>query len=213
MAAMNIFEIKNLSYSYAEKKIFSNINLSQKKGDIVLWSGDSGIGKSTLAKILTGHIPAFTQSIYVLDSVLTRPRPECLYVCHENDLFPWQTMRQHLDFLQKNLPHLSLADSKKTAFYSEVLELQGLLDKYPSQISMGQARRLQILRSLVLECQFVIFDETFSALDSKLKERLFPQLFRIWKKNETSIIIISHDSIDHLTVDQTIDFSLLVNER
>ena len=183
---------------------------------MVLWSGPSGGGKSSLAKIICSHLKINGGELKFFTKQDSPPSLERLYVCHENDLFEWQSFNKHIKFLLSNVKisnPLTLAEIQN---YSELLEVGHLLHMYPSQISMGETRRFQILRSLILKSEFVVFDESFAALDSELKKRLMPKLLDIWKKHKTTVVIISHEADKNFNVsfDQALDFtSLLLNDK
>ncbi|MEQ1722246.1 MAG: ATP-binding cassette domain-containing protein [Pseudobdellovibrio sp.] len=213
---MNAFEVKNISFLYKDKKVINNFSLTQKIGDVVLWSGPSGGGKTSLAKIICSHLKINSGEIKFFDKESLSPALSKLYVCHENDLFEWQTFSQHIKFLLNNVKIASPLTAVEIQKYSELLEISHLMNMYPSQISMGETRRFQILRSLILKSDFIVFDETFAALDSELKKRLMPKLLEIWKKHKTTVVIISHeaDKNFNVTFDQALDFSsLLLNDK
>ncbi len=206
-----VFEIKNLKFNYNHQQIFNNLSLTQNRSDIVLWAGPSGSGKSSLAKIICSHLTAPSGELKVFNTTPAKASLDRLYVCHENDLFQWQTLEEHIHFLIQNLVPLKNITQAEVDIFTDILEIKDLMKKYPSQISMGEIRRFQILRSLILKSKFVVFDETFSALDSKLKNRIMPKLLQIWKSAAISVIIISHetDTSFNIKFDQHLDFQTL----
>lgn len=208
---MNAFEVKNITFSHNDQKILSNLNIAHAKGNVALWLGPSGGGKTSLAKIICSHLKISNGELLINGSGVNSASLDRLYVCHENDLFVWQTLQQHINFLLKHVSIKDAPSQDQINTWAEMLEIGELLNKYPSQISMGQARRFQILRSLILKAELVIFDETFSALDSKLKLRIMPKLFDLWKNKKTSVVIISHESDKNFNIafDQILDFSEL----
>lgn len=206
---MSAFEVKNICFNHKEQKVLSNVNLVHPKGHIALWLGPSGGGKTSLAKIICSHLKSCSGQLLIEGKGVTEASLDRLYVCHENDLFMWQTLQRHIDFLLQNVNIVSPPSLNEINEWAEILEIKNLLKKYPSQISMGEARRFQILRSLILKSELVIYDETFSALDSKLKLRIMPKLFEVWKIKNTSVVIISHESDKNFNIifDQILDFS------
>lgn len=212
---INSFELKNISFSHKEQKIINRLNLSHKHGDIALWVGPSGGGKSSLAKIICSHLKATAGELKIFGQNVQKAGLDRLYVGHENDLFQWQTFEKHIQFLFAHRYSKKFATEDEIRQYAQMLEIQTLLKKYPSQISMGEARRFQILRALLLKSEIVIFDETFSALDAQLKQRIMPRLNEIWKKNKTSVVIISHESDkNHILVfNQILDFSTFSKDK
>lgn len=208
---MNAFEVKNITFSHKDQKILSNLNVAHPKGHVALWLGPSGGGKTSLAKIICSHLKVNSGELLINGQTVNSADLNRLYVCHENDLFIWQTLQVHINFLLKNINIKDAPSMEQIKQWAEMLEISELMNKYPSQISMGQARRFQILRSLILKSELVIFDETFSALDNKLKMRIMPKLFDLWKNKKTSVVIISHESDKNFNIvfDQIVDFSEL----
>ena len=204
---MNILEIKNLNLQRSDKVIFRDLNLFVKEGDISLWFGPSGCGKSSLAKLITGQLSDFQGQLLFSGVQVAGAALDRFYVCHENDLFLWQTLNEHIDFITENTKQF--ATESEIAEFVRVLEIEHLLGRYPRSFSMGETRRAQILRSLILKPKLTIFDETFSALDLKLKNRIMPELQKIWKRQKATVIIITHESEKdfNISVDQARDFS------
>lgn len=191
------FEVIDLTFSYQEKELLSKINLQHFETDINLWLGSSGIGKSTLAKLICSHLTAQKGQIKVFDQVKLIASKDRLYIPHENDLFVWQNFEQHIVFLQKELIQDISLSKEEIAQLASLLQIDHLFKKHPSEISMGEIRRFQVLRSFILKSSIVFFDETFSAIDPDLKKKLMPQLFAFWKKNKTSVVIISHEAVQN----------------
>ncbi|MBY0555182.1 ATP-binding cassette domain-containing protein [bacterium] len=208
---MNAYEVENITFFHKNQKVLSDITVVHKQGDIGLWLGPSGGGKTSLAKIICSHLKVSSGQVLIHGKGVTTPSLDRLYVCHENDLFMWQTLQQHINFLLKNVNIPNPPEMSEINKWAEMLEVSHLLKKYSSHISMGEARRFQILRSLILRSNLVIFDEIFSALDAKLKQRIMPKLLEIWKSKNASVVIISHESDQNFNIsfDQTLDFSLL----
>ncbi|MGZ3690720.1 MAG: ATP-binding cassette domain-containing protein [Pseudobdellovibrio sp.] len=208
---MNLFlEIKNLNYSYSNQNVlFENFNYSQGVGTKSLWIGPSGCGKSTLAQLIAGHLPNQAGEVCLFGTHLKRPSLDCFYVGPDNDLFQWRTLEQQFSFLNRQIQYERKLDFSKVRHWAEELEVGHLLSKYPSQISTGEMRRFQILRTLFINSRAVIFDETFGALDGKLKDRIMPRLSRFWNDQQTNVIIISHeaDKIFNFKFDLVHDFN------
>lgn len=206
---MALLQIDKFSLSRHDRVLFKDLALTHGSGEVALWFGPSGCGKSSLAKAITGQVVSWTGALEFLGAQVHGYSIDRLYVGHDNDLFLWQTVRQHFHFLNENTD-LNISDSDLRRF-AEVLEVETLLGRFPKNLSMGETRRIQILRSLLLNSKFVVFDETFSALDVQLKKRILPKLLQIWKHQQTSVVIISHESEKdfNIPLDRTIDFSVI----
>ena len=208
---MSLFlEIKNLSYKYSNQKtLFADFNYSQDVNTKALWTGPSGCGKSTLAQLIAGHLPVQSGELNFFGHHLAQPSLDCFYVGPENDLFQWKTLLKQFLFLEQQIKYSRKLSLSQVQLWAEKLEIENLLNKYPAQLSTGEMRRFQILRTLFLNSKSVIFDETFGALDGKLKDRIMPRLSDFWNEHQTNVIIISHeaDKIFNFKFDLIRDFT------
>lgn len=191
-------EVKNVSKSFGELKVLDNISLSINKGDIYGILGLSGAGKSTLVRCING-LETFDQGeILFNDNLLCSPTHK---VERKNKskiamIFQSFNLIQQIDVL-KNVEFAleinNIPNKREKAI--KALERVGLGDKlhsYPSQLSGGQAQRVAIARSLVLEPEVLLSDEGTSALDPETTESILKLLKELNKELGLTIIMISH---------------------
>ena len=191
-------EVKNVSKSFGELKVLDNISLSINKGDIYGILGLSGAGKSTLVRCING-LETFDQGeILFNDNLLCSPTHK---VERKNKskiamIFQSFNLIQQIDVL-KNVEFAleinNIPNKREKAIIA--LERVGLGDKlhsYPSQLSGGQAQRVAIARSLVLEPEVLLSDEGTSALDPETTESILKLLKELNKELGLTIIMISH---------------------
>lgn len=182
-----MLKIENVTLDFGNIRLYSNLNLSFNLGQRVLWTGPSGIGKSALAKIISGYHFPTTGTVSLNEFVISSPNSMISYISQEDDLFFWQTTKEHIDFLNSQpFPN------KITVTDIKLFGLNDALDLYPSELSGGMKRRLQLLRSLCFNSRVVILDETLSALDSKTRNNILTTMDKIWEKNNTLVICITH---------------------
>lgn len=142
--------------SYGGSKVLGAISLAIEPGETVAVLGPSGIGKSTLLRIIAGIDPAFGGQV-------TRP-DKLAIVFQEPTLLPWRNALQNLTLL-----HPGCSDERARAMLDRV----GIGDKatlFPGQLSLGQQRRLALARAFVGSPDFLVMDEPFVSLDSKTAE-------------------------------------------
>lgn len=186
---MDLLNLENISFSYDSQVIFKNVQMTLKKSELVLLDGPSGIGKTTLCKILSGYIKPLSGNILLKSNKLEKPSRGVLYIPQEDDLFEWHTLNQHFDFIgslqNTNLPNNDLL---------EALELHSLLHKYPKELSAGQKKKAQIYKSYLINPELIIFDETFSAIDQKSTENILSVFIKKWSSLGCAVIFVSHYS-------------------
>ncbi|MFZ2188114.1 MAG: ATP-binding cassette domain-containing protein [Candidatus Moraniibacteriota bacterium] len=188
-----MIDVVEISHHYPGKKEHVILNLSFKieKGDCVGLIGPSGCGKSTLAKIIAGHITPTSGKVFVDGVDVTGKPGRTIFLIHqESDLFDWQTVEKQIFFVLHN------KNRERVNALLELVKLKGFEKYYPSQLSGGMKRRLAIARALAVNPRLVILDESFSYLDSDIKESLYRDLREIWKLTKTTILLITHDVHD-----------------
>lgn len=194
---MNI-EIKNLIKNYEDKEILKIDSLNLKDINTLAIIGPSGGGKSTLLKILSTIEEAEADEIKVNGIDITNKNnhedylKEVGYVFQHNNLFPNLTVLENITI------HLiytfNMEKEKAEAKAKEWLEKIGIYDqkdKYPNQISGGQAQRAAIIRALINDAKLLLLDEPTSALDPKLAYEVMQTL--MYLKDFCHTIIVTHE--------------------
>ena len=201
--------ISKLSYHYpgTDKKLFSNINLTVKPGDVLIVKGESGAGKSTLLALILGllkptegsvKVNTFNTKLYDLDLSLILG-----YVGPEAYLIQG-SLRQNLLYGHQSPLDVTDEDLRQVL---ERVELLDLLNELPngfdevlkevSQISTGQKQRISFGRALLRSPSLLILDEATANLDLETEKRIIEKLKLI--KNDCTMIIVTHkDTFDSL---------------
>ena len=190
---------KNISFSYDDEPVLNNTDTTINKGDFVAVLGESGIGKSTLLKLILGVLEPHGGCAYIIDN---KNEKVCLgsstrslfsYVGQTNDVFSG-TIKENIIFFDKNVDENKLTEATKAAdIYDYICSLPG---KYEYQIaenggglSEGQLQRIAIARAVYSDSPVILMDEATSALDEKTEISVLNNLKML--KNKT-IIFISH---------------------
>ena len=204
----NYLEIKNLNYSINNESILKDVNFNiNKKGEIVCLLGPSGIGKTTILRLIAGLIKPIYGNINLKDKILTGNKafiePEERNISlsfQENSLFPHYNVEENIKFgikrslfcsKNKNGPlEYSMDDLLDLFFIKEVKK------KYPHEISVGQAQRVSLVRSIIHNPDLLLLDEPLSNIDQHLKNKIQDNLKKILKKSELTTIIVTHDKFE-----------------
>ena len=205
MDADSIIRFKELTFGYGDKTIINNLSFSIPKGRVVAIMGGSGVGKTTLLKIITGLMTPKPDEVYVFDRDFAllkhseinnlRKRIGLLFQfgalftdlsCFENVAFP---LREHTG--------LSSTLLETTVMLKlESVGLRGAAHLMPSEISGGMARRVALARAIALGPELILYDEPFSGLDP-ISLGVTAQLIR--KLNDalgSSSVIVTHDVLE-----------------
>ena len=181
-------EAKNLGFYYRKDRwIFENVNLSLESGSITVLFGDSGMGKSTLAKIFAGYEKAAQGSVALDGADYLKRKAYC----------PVQLIQQHPEkavnprFKMKDVlnegykPGRALVDSLGIA--------DSWLNRYPLELSGGELQRFCIARALGPATRFIIADEISSMLDPVTQAQIWTVLLGESARRGIGILSITHD--------------------
>jgi NitT/TauT family transport system ATP-binding protein len=140
--------------------------------------------------------------------IFGKATPGVGYVFQRDTLFPWRTVADNIGYgLQ--LAGVPDADRKeRIAACVAQAGLKGFEDAYPSTLSGGMRQRAALMRTLVVEPQILLMDEPFGALDTHTKIDMHEVLLRIWEREQQTVLFVTHDLGEALTLaDRIILFS------
>lgn len=184
--------------------VLKDIQLDVFEGEFLVIVGPSGCGKSTLLDLAAGLADPTGGRIVLDGRTVTKPGPERSVVFQNYALFPWKTVFENIVFALRaaGVPRREQTDRARG-----VLALVGLEDaaeRYPHQLSGGMKPRVAIARSLSVEPEVLLMDEPFGALDAQTREGLQTELRRLWRRNNMTIIFITHDIDEALSLGQRV---------
>lgn len=185
--------IENLSKSFGQKQVLKDINLKVQPGEILMVTGESGVGKTTLIRCLCGLENYDKGNIKHISNGKKAGENFIGLVSQNFDLFPHFTVLKNITYPLIKAKGL---DKKAAILKAQkllgFLSLKGLENHYPYQLSGGQKQRVAIARALAMEPQFICFDEPTSALDYKLRDSV-GDLIETVAKQGMGVIVITHD--------------------
>ena len=199
-------KISNVSFSYKKgAKAINNFNLEVRKGSFTTLLGESGCGKTTILKLISGFLQPDVGLIEIDGVNQNRIEPDkrkIAFVFQNYALFPHLTVKNNILYGVKNKKN----ENNYKIFEDTVksLNLDNLLNRYPHELSGGQQQRVALARSLVLNPKILLMDEPLSSLDTKLREKVRDELKEIQQKLKITTIYVTHDREEALSLSDNI---------
>ena len=188
-------EVKDLiKYYNPNVQLIKKINFSVNKGEIISFIGESGCGKTTFLKCLSGLEKINDGKIILNNKVLndksTYVKPQkrkVAYIFQDYPLFPHLNLKENITF------NLDPIYKKNLTYMLSLTNLENLQFRYPHQLSGGEQQRACIARSLIREPDLLLMDEPFSNLDNSIKESIIDEVYKIIRHTKTTTILVTHD--------------------
>ena len=191
---VSILEINHVSKTFSNENekihVLDRIDLSVKKGEFLTIIGPSGCGKSTLLKLIAGIDLNFEGHILLENQEVNGPSKDRGFIFQEHRLFPWLNVEKNIAG-NRSLKNPEIR--KKVDDLISLVHLKGFEKAFPRQLSGGMSQRVAIARALLRNPEVLLLDEPFGALDAFTRNHLQEALLEIWKKNKTTMVLVTHD--------------------
>lgn len=172
-----MLDVRLRSLCHDGTQILRDVSLQLTQGETLALVGPSGIGKSSLLRVIA-NLNAEFDGTCVLDGT-------CAMVFQEPTLLPWRTVRDNI----------GVTTGAKTAQIDAVLEDVGLAGRgndYPGQLSLGQQRRLSLARAFAAKPDLLLLDEPFVSLDPELVDEMMTLFARLRATHNVTTILVTH---------------------
>tara|TARA_B100000686_G_scaffold354361_1_gene464207 strand:+ start:732 stop:1790 length:1059 start_codon:yes stop_codon:yes gene_type:complete len=198
----NFLEIDNVTFAASQKNKVNNVSLNiENEGDVICLLGPSGIGKTTILRTIAGLEKVQSGKIVLKNKVISSKdihvEPEKRNISlsfQDNCLFPHYNVIQNIEFgasrNKKNKKNLNIGEVVK------FLHLDHVINKFPHEISSGEAQRASLARSLLSKPDLLLLDEPLSNVDQNFKEEIQVKLKQILNELKITTIIVTHDSYE-----------------
>lgn len=193
-----ILQIKDLSVSQEEKKLFSDFSLELKSNQIIGIKGPSGKGKTTLLNCIAEVLPK-DNTFVITGSIQKKSNIKISYVFQEHRLIPFISVLKNVMLpLEKIMPK---DEAEQIAInYLKEFELLYKKDNFPNELSGGEKQRVSLARAFAYPSDLLLMDEPFQSQDLQKKQKLIMMTKNILQKESRAIIFVSHseDELEQL---------------
>ena len=191
--------LNNVTYKYpsADRGV-KEISFALESGKIGCLLGPSGAGKSTLLKIVAGFVTPNSGDVYIHEQkvasankiIVPVQKREIGIVFQQHALFPHMTVAENI------LYGCRRAKAERQEFLQQLLQefkIEIHKDKYPHEISGGEAQRVAVARAIASEPRVLLMDEPFSSLDQNLRAQVEQQCLSVIRERKLTALIVTHD--------------------
>ena len=200
-------KLQDLTKQFGKVTAVDNVSLDIPHGKLITLLGPSGCGKTTILRMIAGLEVPNSGKIFLGGTDITRLPPnerKITMVFQSYALFPHMNVYRNISYGLKVL-HWSREKIKKAVKEAlEMVGLEGLEQRGPSELSGGQQQRVAVARALVLKPRVLLFDEPLSNLDAKLRKRMRGEIRNLQKDLGITAVYVTHDQSEALAISDQI---------
>ena len=199
--------LRNVTKSFGSVVALKTISLDIEEGEFITLLGPSGCGKTTTLRLIAGFNDPDQGQILLGDQDITNLPPqkrEIGMVFQDYALFPHLTIKENIAFplRERRTPKEKIND--RVAELLELVRLPGVEERYPSELSGGQAQRISVARAVAYPPRVLLMDEPLGALDLKLREAMQLELRRIQQELQITTVFVTHDQTEAMNMSDRI---------
>ena len=180
-----------------ERQILKDINFSVEEGEILVLLGPSGCGKSTILNIISGLLEPTQGSVDTHGKKIG-------YMFQKDHLFEWRTLMKNITLgleIQHKLTNEAQEEIKRLL---EIYDLWDFRNNFPRELSGGMKQRVALIRTLALNPDILLLDESFSGLDYQTRLIVTDDIYKIIKNENKTAILVTHDISEAISLADTV---------
>jgi len=209
---MSEISLKNLKKSFGKTEVIHDLSIDVRDGELIVIVGPSGCGKSTLLRMVAGLEDANQGEIIIDGKKVNELEPmerNIAMVFQNYALYPHMSVFDNMAYGLKIAKISKEEINSRVQKAAEILELQELLKRKPSQLSGGQRQRVAMGRAIVRNPVAFLFDEPLSNLDAKLRVQMRLEIKKLQTQLKTTSLYVTHDQVEAMTL---ADRMIVMNE-
>ncbi len=186
-----------------ERTVLKDFSLTLHEQEFVVIIGPSGVGKSSLLRILSGLQAPQAGQVHLQNQTITQPHPDISFVFQDPNLLPWLNASQNVAYGMNFKRHKTRSRAEIDDAVNEAIDTVKLADfgdLYPADLSGGMAQRVALARSLARRPRILMLDEPLSALDEITRTQMQQLLLNTISHYRASAVMVTHDIDEALTL-------------
>src|SRR3954453_16310861 len=196
-------ELDDVRLSYTGSPVVDGLNLSVQPGEILVLTGPSGGGKSTVLRALAGLLRPDSGRVLADGREVPTTSRDRGMVFQDSALLPWRTVRSNIELALQLRGEPRAGRRQRAEHWIDEVGLTGFADYLPKSLSGGMRQRVQLARGLAGAPRAVMMDEPFAALDAQTRAAMQRLLIDTWRAHPTTVVFVTHD----------VDEALLLGDR
>ena len=200
---MGALTLTNVTKSFGITEVIKGVDLHVNDGEFCVFVGPSGCGKSTLLRMIAGLEDCTDGEILIDGKRVNEVAPakrELAMVFQSYALYPHLTVRDNMGLALKQAGFSKAEIGRATDRAADMLALEPLLQRRPSELSGGQRQRVAIGRAIVRTPKLFLFDEPLSNLDAALRVATRIEIARLHRELGATMVYVTHDQIEAMTL-------------
>lgn len=204
-----MIQLENICFSHIANDgtpvpTLHNLDMHIKENEFVSIVGPSGCGKTTLLEIILGLTRQDAGNIHINGATKNQKFGWAGYMSQSDTLLPWRTVIQNVQIGPeiKKIPKAEYEPRINKLI--EKVGLTGIETRFPSELSGGMKKRVDLIRTLAFNPKVLLLDEPFGALDAQTRENLQQDLLSLWRDEKKTIVFITHDLVEAIMMSDRI---------
>lgn len=198
-----ILELDGLTHRYGRDLAVDDVSFGIESGELLALLGPSGCGKTTVVQAIAGHVRPTGGRVLLRGRDATDDPPETRrvgVVFQQSTLYPHMTVAENVAYGLTALDGEREEREARVAEYLDLVDLSARHESYPTELSGGQKRRVELARALAPQPDVLLLDEPLSALDRSLRERLQDEIARIQRETGVTTLYVTHDQAEAMAL-------------
>lgn len=196
-------ELRGIRKTFGRVEAVKDLDLLVQEAEFLVLLGPSGCGKTTTLRCVAGLERVDRGRVFIGGRDVTElppPKRGIAMVFQSYAVFPHMTVEKNIGFGLR-MRHLPKEETRKAVKeVAELLQIDELLDRYPSQLSGGQRQRVAVARAIVMKPEVLLMDEPLSNLDALLRLQMRAELKRLHREIGTTTVYVTHDQVEALSL-------------